>query len=229
MSQRTVTEKMVEANRQNAQKSTGPKTEEGKARSSQNSVRHGILAQHMYLTDTPAESPENFEIIMSGLYDAYNPQDGHETILIQRIAVSYWRLARAYRYESHCLQTNRAQNPDADPNEFLLPNPQQMERIVRYEGMIGRDLNRNINQLLAHQAYRRARAQERAAAQKAEEDNAFMRLLPDPQTFLAKVGLLTEEQIQQAARECEEEQNQKKSPRNSAKPTSPEKPPDPSN
>ena len=76
---------------------------------------------------------------------------------------------------------------------------------------------------------RTTRAQERAAAQKAEEDNAFMRLLPDPQTFLAKVGLLTEEQIQQAARECEEEQKQKKSPRNSAKPTSPEKPPDPSN
>jgi hypothetical protein len=227
--QRTVTDKMAEANRQNAQKSTGPKTEEGKARSSQNAVRHGLLSEKILLSSLPEETSEDFKNIREGLYIAHNPKSDAENLLVQRIVVCHWRLLRAFRYETYCLQAAREEAAETQPSEYILPNDRQLDRIVRYEGLIDRQLHRAITQLRQVQADRRARAQEQAAAKKAEEDNAFMRLLPDPQTFLAKVGLLTEGQVQQAVRECEEEQKQKKSPHNSAKPTSPEKPPDPSN
>ena len=57
------TEKQIEANRRNAQRSTGPKTPERKARSALNALQHGIRSS---LAVIPGESPENFET----LYDA---------------------------------------------------------------------------------------------------------------------------------------------------------------
>ena len=48
----------VEANRRNARKSTGPRTLVGKARSSKNAVRHGLLSRDVLLPD---EDPEQFD------------------------------------------------------------------------------------------------------------------------------------------------------------------------
>jgi hypothetical protein len=48
-------ERKIEANRENAQKSTGPRTPEGKAAASRNALRHGLLAQQVLL---PGENGE---------------------------------------------------------------------------------------------------------------------------------------------------------------------------
>src|SRR5689334_1195916 len=131
MSERNVTEKMVQANRQNAQKSTGPKTEEGKANSSQNAVQHGLLSEKILLRNLPYENNDEFKTILGGMYNSHNPKNTTEIMLVQRIAVCQWRLLRAFQYETHCLHNNRKDAPpEADAADFILPNDRQMERIA---------------------------------------------------------------------------------------------------
>jgi hypothetical protein len=228
---RTVTEKMAKANRQNAQKSTGPKTEEGKANSSQNAVRHGLLSEKILLRNFPLETNKEFQDIREEMFDAHQPQNAAEVMLVQRIVVCHWRLLRAFRYETYCLHTNRLDaSPEANAAEFILPNDQQIDRILRYEAQIDRQLHRNIKQLLAVQADRRARAQQRAAAEEADNEAAVMqRLLPDPITFLSKVGLLKPGAIEQAARECEERRASLYRNAERSEPNDNQKPPDPGN
>ena len=54
------TEAQRKANRQNAKKSTGPRTEEGKARSSQNGLKHGLLARDAVMADEEAKGDGAF-------------------------------------------------------------------------------------------------------------------------------------------------------------------------
>jgi hypothetical protein len=50
-------EKQVLANQQNALKSTGPKTDEGKAIAARNSLKHGLLAKEVVITEGECSSP----------------------------------------------------------------------------------------------------------------------------------------------------------------------------
>jgi len=63
-----VTTKQIEANRRNAERSTGPTTPEGKARSSQNAVKHGLTARRSVITvGDGEESIEDYERLLSGV------------------------------------------------------------------------------------------------------------------------------------------------------------------
>ena len=63
-------ESQLEANRLNAQRSTGPRTAEGKARSSQNAVRHGLTAKCPVL---PGEDPAEFAAFSEALFEDLTP------------------------------------------------------------------------------------------------------------------------------------------------------------
>ncbi len=96
-----VTEKQLAANRANARKSTGPRTPEGKAISRHNALKHGILAQAL-IPEALAlyESQDAFDELVTELLDIFKPINAIEELLIQQIAVAYWRLARLYRAEA---------------------------------------------------------------------------------------------------------------------------------
>lgn len=95
------------ANRRNAQKSTGPKTLEGKRRSSLNAVTHGLHSNKI-LANCDAEERQGFRCLLADLHETYAPADVVEEMLVERIAGAWLRLARAWRFELR--ETQRAIN-----------------------------------------------------------------------------------------------------------------------
>ena len=90
------TEKQIAANRRNAQKSTGPKTAEGKYKVRFNAVKHGMTASAAVL---PFEDANSYDELRQALMDDYHPANSREHMLVEMIAVNYWRLLRARRVE----------------------------------------------------------------------------------------------------------------------------------
>jgi hypothetical protein len=88
------------ANRRNAQRSTGPATPQGRARSARNALEHGLLSTQVVVSaGDGAERPEEFQALLEGLLDMFDPQDVIEQALVQRVAACFWRLRRAQRFE----------------------------------------------------------------------------------------------------------------------------------
>ncbi|HXM42687.1 MAG TPA: hypothetical protein VN924_15660, partial [Bryobacteraceae bacterium] len=94
---RTATEAQINANRENATKSTGPRTPEGKNASSRNGLTHGLCANKHMLSD---EDPEEFLILLKDHYDRFRPVGAGEEKLVQRIAAAQWRLDRTLPMEA---------------------------------------------------------------------------------------------------------------------------------
>ena len=97
---RMATQKQIEANRRNAQKSTGPKTEQGKAKSKFNALKHGMTAEVAVL---PHEDKISYEELRQATIESYQPANGVELMLVELIAGNYWRLLRARRVETATL------------------------------------------------------------------------------------------------------------------------------
>jgi hypothetical protein len=89
--------KQIEANRRNAQKSTGPITEEGKLQSRRNAVRHGLTAETVIGVLEDTEDYKAFEAAIIADYDA---QSVVERELVLRLASLLWRLRRATTIET---------------------------------------------------------------------------------------------------------------------------------
>jgi hypothetical protein len=85
------------ANRQNAQLSTGPRTKEGKAVSSQNAVSHGLVAADPVLA---YEDRDAYRQLAESLRAELNPEDEHQKFLVTQIVDAQWRIARIRRLES---------------------------------------------------------------------------------------------------------------------------------
>ena len=91
----TVSEKQLEANKKNAQKG-GIKTKEGKAIVKYNALKHGLLAKEVVITiGEGAETPEEFNSLLEALQTQLAPEGTLEEMLVEKIAVAYWRLRRA--------------------------------------------------------------------------------------------------------------------------------------
>ena len=89
--------RQIQANRRNAQLSTGPATEEGKARSRQNAVRHGLTAETVINALEDADDYAAFELAVTF---GYEPRSAVERELVLRLASVLWRLRRATAIES---------------------------------------------------------------------------------------------------------------------------------
>ena len=87
----------LDANRLNAQKSTGPQTAHGKARSSQNALKHGLSAKTPLL---PGEDPAEFAAFSEALFEDLAPHGAIEAYLVQRFADIAWRLKRLPHFEA---------------------------------------------------------------------------------------------------------------------------------
>ena len=76
----------INANRRNARKSTGPKTPQGKAVSSQNAITHGLHCANRVLL--PRESKVKFLLVQAGFIDSLEPMNATELFLVERITLA---------------------------------------------------------------------------------------------------------------------------------------------
>ena len=96
----TVSPRKLAANRRNALKSTGPKTADGKAYSRRNAITHGIFFNRVTDFEALEEDPREYDGLLTGLWDQYQPIGKAEEIEVERIAICCWRLKRVWRYEN---------------------------------------------------------------------------------------------------------------------------------
>jgi hypothetical protein len=93
--------RQFEANRRNAARSTGPRTEEGKQASRRNALRHGLTAETVLEGLEDSEDYRGFEAAIIADYDA---QTAVERELVLRLASLLWRLRRIISVETDLLQ-----------------------------------------------------------------------------------------------------------------------------
>ena len=94
------TEAQISANRQNAEKSTGPRTDEGKAVVSQNAVKHGLFA---IKTVVKGEARALFDLRREAMLGEMNPVGAMETMMAERIVSLSWRMDRAARMQDQAI------------------------------------------------------------------------------------------------------------------------------
>jgi hypothetical protein len=117
------------ANAANAQRSTGPRTPEGKSRSSQNASKHGLTAREVVIA--PGEQ-EIFDNLLAGLEADVQPQGAIQQALFNELAASAWNLRRVRLLE-------------AEPRHQ--DNPHELDRLARHHTRIERSFHRCLKEL----------------------------------------------------------------------------------
>jgi len=101
------TQAQILANRRNAQKSTGPRTTEGKAAVSQNAVKHGFSAHQDIIS---SESQADFDQYRDQILAELDPASPMESMLAERIVGLSWRLKRVGRIQNQAIDALNADN-----------------------------------------------------------------------------------------------------------------------
>jgi hypothetical protein len=123
--------RQIEANRRNALKSTGPKSEQGKQTSRCNALRHGLTAETVVGALEDAEDYEKFEAAVTADYDA---QSAVERELVLRLASILWRLRRATTMETGLFEIQARHLRDYRANCRVPPHSNDV-----IEALFGRD------------------------------------------------------------------------------------------
>lgn len=136
-----------EASRRNGALSRGPKTEAGKRRSSQNALRHGLLAKRVVL-DTDKE--ENFHMLFNQYVDKFEPADGVEYGMIEEMVGCYWRYHRATAIENQLFNEAIDKHDGTDLERLAaawrdLADSEELQNLLRYQSMMHRMHRRAMN------------------------------------------------------------------------------------
>ena len=133
--------RQIESNRRNAQRSTGPKTQSSKQRSSQNALRHGLTAETVI---GPHEDPADYRAFEQAVTAAYDAETAVERELVLRLASLLWRLRRASSVETGLLQIQCEASTAPDPALPKLPGDacEVIEIFQSGRGPSGRELAR---------------------------------------------------------------------------------------
>lgn len=142
------TQKQIEANQENGKKG-GVKTEEGKAISKYNAIKHGILTKDIILAE---ENQEELEKLGKLLRKEFEPKSEIELILVDRITANVWRLKRVLKAEAEMIEgdissvfANKKNFGNALSYDFA--NYDSYGKFTRYESSIERGIYKAIHEL----------------------------------------------------------------------------------
>jgi hypothetical protein len=156
--------RQIEANRRNALKSTGPRTQDGKMNSRQNAVRHGLTAETVVV---PIEDAEDYKSFEASIVLDYDAQSAVERELVLRLASLLWRLRRATAIETRLFELVSEEPNESAPAsnegdivEIFGPSRNQMiarcflrvahledgvfDRLSRYEAALWRQVGQTL-------------------------------------------------------------------------------------
>jgi len=162
------TARQIAANRSNAARSTGPRTEAGKLITRDNAMRHALSSPHVVLED---ESSSHYEELRAALTNDYQPASSIESLLVDQIAQQSRRLARCRTMETATYNAHRipydgpsksnevkayvSDNQDERLASAFHNNIAKFDDLRRHEAAIERAYYRAIKQLDAIQKERR--------------------------------------------------------------------------
>ena len=141
---------------------TGPKTPEGKARSSMNAYQHGLTGRTVILS---AEDKPVFDRHTQSIFDDWKPATATETELVRIISDGFWRLRRARTLEEGMFMLGRKEDVPGMIADALVYDKQQkaFNNLTLYEQRTQRQIDKAMKELKTLQAERRK--QEHAARQ----------------------------------------------------------------
>ena len=214
-----ISEKQLAANRANAQKSTGPQSEEAKKAVSQNALRHGLTGQ---VTIMPNEDREAHDKFCAAIVADLAPAGALETQLAQSVAEDNWRLNRGRAVETNLFAAAAfyPPGPTVDTGhdqintaildaQIFAADPKKFQLLSLYMQRTNRDMAKTLDRLTAMQDERKARRrqdlEEVAALQQLNEikrlpiaetaatgQNGFVFSAPEIRTFLDRKRRLNE-------------------------------------
>jgi len=164
----SISERKLAANRANALVSTGPRTAAGKAVSSRNALKHGLLSSQILLEH---EDVEELKALREGLYADLQPVGTLEEVLVERIIASAWLHRRALqaetalmewehglamRWEPELWENNKKWRHDQRAHRavFEMVADHRLEKIQRYETTKERQMYKALHELQRLQAAR---------------------------------------------------------------------------
>jgi hypothetical protein len=147
------------ANRENALKSCGPKTEEGKAVSSQNRLKHGLARDNGRFVVLPTEDAAAYAELLANYLNEHEPTTQTEVDLIHTMAESLWLRNRAQNLQPGCF----------DPQTGAVVDPKSLTLYIRYENQYTRAHASSLRELLRGRAEKRNAALGFEAQQRAQE------------------------------------------------------------
>ena len=165
-------QRKIEANRRNALKSTGLRTPEGKRAVRYNALKHGLLAKEVIIE--LKEDRAEFDEFFSRLHEDLQPVGMLEEMLVEKIAVDWWRLRRVLRSEAgeicaglvrpsdtmerqlgRYLRKKSEREREAEHIGRSLPSTDASNKILRYGTALNRELYRALSELERLQRRRR--------------------------------------------------------------------------
>jgi hypothetical protein len=169
----------VAANRANSQFSTGPRTPEGKARASQNAVKHGLFTASLAWSGGPLnEKGSERDALRAGLLERYAPEGIEEELIVDEMAALWWRLVRLNGHAQWRLR-NRVK-PGAD----LLAAVKESESLGVAEARLQRALSRLRKDLLFLQRYRQGETREQRRVAAASSQARVAQIHAETEAFL---------------------------------------------
>ena len=147
-------QRRIQSSRANGAKSRGPVTSAGRRKSSQNNLRHGLLAEAVVLDE---EKPEAFAELLGNLTSEHNPQTETQRILVETMAIARWRLTRLWAIERETLQAEIHKHDPAEHSESaraalafrgLADQGRTLDILNRHESRLDRQYARSLNLLM---------------------------------------------------------------------------------
>ena len=145
-------EKRITASRASGALSRGPKSPQGKARSSRNATRHGLLARVVVLEEEPDDA---FRKLCQAYDLRFEPRDEVEAGMVHEMVATYWRMRRAWAIENRYVDTAMAVQDGPSATDRLmtafssLADSNRLNLLHRYETRLHMMFQRAFRNLLA--------------------------------------------------------------------------------